>query len=191
MSMRKLISILILCLSCFFVSFSYAANSGPTKLTRSDTCAADGMILMDFAGPKAQILWKNGKRTYYCEAREAFNVWLDPIKQKRIAAFYVQDFSGLHWGIYAGHWIKWPLNKAGVKQIVWFVVDSRKLGAMGISYISFTKQQDAVAFQKKYGGHVLTFKQITEAVLQNTRQLMIKRPNMYGPGMMHKMPVPD
>ncbi len=112
--------------------------AAPQTLTGAEVCAIDGMVLRDYAGPKAQILWRDGRRTFYCEAREAFTEWLDRIRRNRISEFYVQDFGGRGWGNYPDRWIR--------AQDAIFVIESEKLGAMGSSFASFLDPAEADAF---------------------------------------------
>jgi len=100
--------LLLVILFYLFVSvcFSKSVKSiFPENLDRSHSCASDGMVIIDYKGPKAQILWKNGNRTFYCEVREAFFEKFDVIKKKQIIAVFVQDFSFLEWGSYKDKWI--------------------------------------------------------------------------------------
>ena len=113
--------------------------AAPEELTGAEVCAVDGMILRDYDGPKAQILWRDGRRTFYCEAREAFAEWSDRIRRKRILEFYVQDFADRPWGHYPGHWIR-----AGEAV---FVIESEMRGAMGSSFVSFRDPEHAAAFR--------------------------------------------
>ncbi len=137
------------------------------ELTREHECAHDGMILVDYIGPKAQLVWKDGKRTFYCEAREAFNEWLDPIQNKRIAGFFVQDFSDISWGSYTDKWIS-------ADQAI-FVIDSKKEGAMGLSYVPFSQQENAIKFHKENGGEILKTAAINQEVLMASNSKLKKR----------------
>jgi copper chaperone NosL len=145
----------------------------PLELTRQDTCAADGMILLDHAGPHAQIVWKDGQRTFYCEAREAYSIWTDPIERNRIAGFFVQDMGGLAWASHADHWID------AASALV--VVDSAKFGSMGLSYVPFGRREDAEAFTVENGGELLTFGQISPEVVLHSEERRREAPG--GPGL--------
>ncbi len=137
------------------------APAEPVNLTQDVTCASDGMMLMEFDGPKAQILWENGERSFFCEAREAFEFWTNPIQRNRIHAFYVQDFGGVEWGSYPDRWI---LARDAI-----FVIGSKKLGAMGITYVSFAKPSDARLFQLEQGGRTLLLEEITVEVFESSQ----------------------
>jgi thiamine biosynthesis lipoprotein len=136
-------------------------------LTGAEVCAADGMILRDYDGPKAQILWKDGRRTFYCEAREAFALWLDRIRSKQILAFYVQDFADRPWGNYKDHWI--------LAQDAIFVIESERQGAMGSSFVSFRDSAHADAFSAEQGGRQLRLAEITPDVYAASQQTHLER----------------
>ncbi|HIH2762311.1 MAG TPA: nitrous oxide reductase accessory protein NosL, partial [Candidatus Azoamicus sp.] len=63
----------------------------PININKNHICACDSMILIDYNGPKAQIIWKDGNRSYYCEVREIFYEINDKIKKKQIKKIFVQD----------------------------------------------------------------------------------------------------
>jgi thiamine biosynthesis lipoprotein len=141
--------------------------AAPQTLTGAEVCAIDGMILRDYDGPKAQILWRDGRRTFYCEAREAFAEWLDRIRRKRIREFYVQDFGDRGWGNYPDRWIR--------AQDAVFVIESEKLGAMGSSFASFLDPAEADAFSAEYGGRSLRLTEITPDVYAASQRAHLER----------------
>jgi thiamine biosynthesis lipoprotein len=136
-------------------------------LTGEEVCASDGMILRDYDGPKAQILWSDGRRTFYCEAREAFAEWLDRIRRKRILEFYVQDFADRPWDHYTAHWVR--------AEDAIFVIESRKHGAMGSSFVSFLDPADADVFRGEHGGRALRLSEITSDVYASSQQTHLER----------------
>lgn len=141
--------------------------AAPQILTGAEMCAADGMILRNYDGPKAQILWRDGQRTFYCEAREAFAIWLDRIQRKRIVEFYVQDFADRPWGNYSDHWIR--------AQDAIFVIESKQHGAMGSSFVSFLDPVDANVFSIEHGGRQLRLSKITSDVYAASQQTHLER----------------
>jgi thiamine biosynthesis lipoprotein len=141
--------------------------AAPQALTGAEVCAIDGMILRDYDGPKAQILWRDGRRTFYCEAREAFAEWSDRIRRKRILELYVQDFADRPWGNYSDHWIR--------AQDAVFVIESEKHGAMGSSFVSFLDPADADAFSAEHGGRQLRLLGITPDVYAVSQQIHLER----------------
>lgn len=167
MTNKNIVNVVFILLMVFLIGGCKQKNkavSAPQKLTRSTTCARDGMILMDHAGPKAQIVWKNGTHTFYCEAREAFGSWFNPIEKERITELYVQDMGQVSWGAYEDRWIK--------SKDAYFVIDSEKQGAMGLSYVSFSDRDDAISFQKQFSGKVVVLDGITQDVYDDSTDLI-------------------
>jgi thiamine biosynthesis lipoprotein len=140
-------------------------EASAVALTGAEACAADGMFLRDYEGPKAQILWRDGERTFYCEAREAFAEWLDGIRRNRIVAFYVQDLADQPWGHYPDRWI--PAEEAV------FVIASDQRGAMGSSFVSFLDRAHADAFVAKHGGRQLRLEEITSDVYAESQRAQL------------------
>ncbi|HIH2763600.1 MAG TPA: nitrous oxide reductase accessory protein NosL [Candidatus Azoamicus sp.] len=80
---------------------------------------------------------------------------------------FVQNFSNLTWGSYIDKWME--AEKA------YYVIDSSKDGAMGVTYISFSNMDEAKQFIKEYGGILLNFNQINNEVLASSNELLKKR----------------
>ena len=146
---------------------SSADGASAETLGRQQVCAADGMILMDFDGPKGQILWKNGDRDFYCEAREALPEWLDAVRRHRIETFFVQDFGGVPWGRYPDRWID--------AEDAIFVIGSERMGAMGSSFVSFGSEEGARAFQAEHGGSVVRLSEITREIYAASQRSHLDR----------------
>lgn len=135
----------------------------PRDLTGADSCAEDGMTLIKYDGPKAQIVWNDGKRSLYCDVREAMPAWLDPARRRRIAALYVQDFAGAKWGSYKDRWIS--IEDATL------VINSRQQGAMGVTWIPFSDPDIAHQFHGRMGGDMILGSKVTAAHLQAAAKL--------------------
>lgn len=127
-------------------------------------CVNDGMFIFDYDGPKAQIVWSDSKVSFYCEPREAFYEFFNQNTKKRIKYFFVQDFSDVPWGSYYSRWI--------LAKSAFFVIDSTKNGAMGISYVPFKNYNSAVAFHSLYGGTILHFSEIFLKHLIKSNELL-------------------
>lgn len=125
----------------------------PAEIARDTICALDGMVLQDFPGPKAQILYDRGEREFFCDTKEMFSILLRPEQKKRIVAVYTQDMGKADWTHPQGYWI--DARKA------FYVVGSKREGSMGPTIASFASEQDASAFAGQYGGKVLPFGQVT------------------------------
>lgn len=124
----------------------------PYTIESGTTCALDGMLLMDYPGPKAQIHFA-GQSTpdFFCDTVEMFNVLLNPEQIREVKAVYVQDMGIADWITPKDAWID--------ARTAFYVSGSRKAGSMGTTFASFAKQSDAEAFVVSFGGEVLTFDQ--------------------------------
>lgn len=125
----------------------------PADISRDTTCSLDGMTLMDYPGPKAQILYEQGAPDFFCDTIELFATVLRPEQQKRVRAIFVQDMAQADWNNPTGHWID--------ARTAFYVVGSKQHGSMGPTIGSFAREQDAQAFVAKEGGRVLRFEQVT------------------------------
>lgn len=116
-------------------------------------CVLDGMLLKDFAGPKAQIHYAEGKPDFFCDLMELFTALHAPEQQRAATAVFVQDMGKTDWEHPSGHWID---AKSAI-----YVAGSAKLGSMGPTFGAFSSMQDAEAFVKKEGGKILRFEQVS------------------------------
>ena len=171
---KKYILYLFIITSIIFLGFYIKDKNNseilPVDLTKNHICACDSMIIIDYKGPKAQILWNDNSRTYYCEVREAFYESTKKIKNKNIKAFFVQDFSGINWDSYIDKWI--------LAENSYYVIDSKKNGAMGLTYVPFSNIEYAKSFIEKYDGKILKYNEITIETL-NKSSLLLKDRIMY------------
>ena len=125
----------------------------PIELTQETSCSLDGMTLLDFPGPKAQIQYSTGAPDFFCSTMEMFSIYLQPEQKKRITGIFTQDMGKTEWNNPKGNWFD---AKNG-----FYVLDSRKFGAMGPTLGAFARREDAEAFAKQHGGKVLQFNQVT------------------------------
>lgn len=123
------------------------------EIDRGTSCSLDGMILMDYPGPKAQIHYASGEPDFFCDTMEMFSIYLRPEQKKRVKALYTQDMGKTPWEQPTGNWIE--------AQSAYYVADSNKLGAMGPTLAAFARIEDAEAFAREFGGKVLRFEQVT------------------------------
>lgn len=125
----------------------------PQEITPGTFCALDGMLLLDYPGPKAQIHYDQGPPDFFCDTMEMFAIYLEPEQKKRIVAIYTQDMGKADWTKPQGHWID--------ARTAFYVTGSRRAGSMGPTLGSFAREEDARAFVEQYGGQVLRFDQVT------------------------------
>lgn len=117
------------------------------------TCDLDGMLLTDYAGPKAQIFYA-GQDTpvFFCDTVELFHTLLAPEQVKAIAAVYVQDMGKADWEQPRGNWFD---AKTG-----FYVLGSKRHGSMGPTIASFAQEADAKKFAAEFGGKLLRYGEI-------------------------------
>lgn len=125
----------------------------PLIPTPQTACALDGMLLMDFPGPKGQIRYDDGETDFFCDTMEMFSVYLQPEQRRRVAGIFTQDMGQADWQAPRGHWI----DARGA----YYVLGGNMFGSMGPTLASFGRLDDAQAFAKKHGGKVLRFNQVT------------------------------
>lgn len=116
-------------------------------------CTLDGMLLMDFPGPKAQVHHAEGKPDFYCDLLELFTALLAPEQKRGALTAFVQDMGKTSWDHPTGNWID---AKSAI-----YVVGSKKSGSMGPTFGAFSSAADAEKFARQEGGKVLRFEQIT------------------------------
>lgn len=129
------------------------ATVQPLEISRDTACSLDGMILSDFPGPKAQILYEQGNPDFFCDTVEMFSIYLRPEQQRRIRAVFVQDMAKADWNDPRGNWID---ARSAV-----YVIGSKRLGSMGPTLASFANEAAAKDFAAKEGGKVYRFEQVT------------------------------
>ncbi len=157
--MRPALAALLLFLSC----------SGETPepealpLRRDVVCSVDGMILMDYAGPKAQMVHLNGNRSYFCDTREAFEAILRAVAGRRVRSVWFQTLDSAPWEAHADGW---EPGRGHDGEGLCFVAGSARRGAMGPTLAPFSRRGNADAFAAAHGGTVYTFDEIDEAVLE-------------------------
>lgn len=128
----------------------------PLEPTDDTACVLDGMILKDYAGPKAQIHYTEGKPDFFCNLTELFDVVRAPESRRAVAALFVQDMGKADWDHPRANWID--------AKTAFYVVGSRKHGSMGPTFGAFATASDADAFAAREGGKVLRFDQVTAAL---------------------------
>lgn len=121
-------------------------------VTRETTCSLDGMTLMDYPGPKAQIVYDKGEPDFFCDTIEMFSIFLKPEQSKPVRAVYVQDMGQADWNNPTGHWID--------AKTAFYVVGSKRRGSMGPTIASYAREQDARELAGKEGGRVLRFAEV-------------------------------
>lgn len=133
-------------------------KSGPNRaaieIDASSACDLDGMLLADYPGPKVQIFYGDDTTPIFnCDTVEMFNTLLRPEQIKSVRAVYVQDMGQANWDEPRGHWID--------AKTAFYVLGSKRHGAMGPTIASFKLEADAKKFASDHGGRVLPFGEVT------------------------------
>ncbi len=135
-----------------------AASTGPAEIARNTSCELDGMLLMDYPGPKGQIHYADSPRPYfYCDTVETLNVLLLPEQVRKVTAVYVQDMGKADWDNPKGAWID--------ARNALYVQGSKRKGSMGPTFATFSEEADAQAFIQQYGGKLLRMSEITPVMV--------------------------
>jgi len=164
--MKSLSKSLVTVLMAGVISACSPQNDQQTMLQKAvaietaDECHLCGMIISNFGGPKGEAFRKEegDKVSKFCSTRDMFSYYLEPENKRNVSVMYVHDMSKMPWDEPDdGYFID--------AKTAWYVAGSEKYGAMGETLASFSKQDDAKAFAKEFGGKVLSFDQIDHSVL--------------------------
>ncbi len=129
----------------------------PVEIKRGDSCRLCGMIILDYPGPKAEILYRDGRVDKFCCVQEMMSLYLQPDRPRGIRAIYVTDMAGQDWKS-PGRWI--DAEKA------FYVYDANISGAMGNELVPFSDRTSAERFIEKHGGRIVRFNEITLEMLE-------------------------
>lgn len=125
----------------------------PGEIEAHTTCELDGMLLNDYAGPKAQIFYKGQTApVFFCDTVELFHTLLTPEQVKPVAAVFVQDMGKAEWAQPRGFWIE--------AKSAFYVFGSRRHGSMGPTVASFAHESEAKKFMQEWGGKLLRYADI-------------------------------
>jgi copper chaperone NosL len=135
-----------------------AAPVQAVAIDRNTSDAVDGMILLDYPGPKGQILYADGKPDFFCDTVGMFAMVLHPEQKRQLRAVFVQDMAQEDWAHPVGHWVD--------AKAAFYVAGSKARGAMGPTLASFAREEDARGFAEKQGGKVLRFADVTPEMVE-------------------------
>lgn len=130
----------------------------PVTLTRSHSCTVCGMITVDLSGAKAQIHYRNGKMDAFCCTLHMFSFYLQPDRPPDIAAVYVNDMANTESQKTEGRWID--------AMTAFYVAGGDVMGPHGEALVPFAQLKDAEGYVKDHGGEVITFNDVTLAMLR-------------------------
>lgn len=128
-------------------------STAPVEIGPGTSCELDGMLLMDYPGPKGQIHYAGAEGPlFYCDTMEVINTLLNPEQVRKVNAVYVQDMGKTDWDEPKGAWID--------AQTALYVLGSERKGSMGATLATFSAEADAQAFIGQYGGKLLRMAEI-------------------------------
>ena len=137
---------------------SAGANLAPVEIARDTSCELDGMLLMDYPGPKGQIHYAGTDHpVFFCDTVELLSTLLAPEQVRKIDAVYVQDMAKADWDNPQGNWID--------ARAALYVQGSKRKGSMGPTFASFSKEVDAQSFIQQHGGKLLRLSEITPVMV--------------------------
>ncbi|MFT5085753.1 MAG: copper chaperone NosL [Planctomycetota bacterium] len=134
-------------------------------IAAAEACALDGMLLAYHEGPKAQLLRKNGERAFFCDSKEIFGELLDPVRRRQVAGIWFQALDDARWEAHADGWVR--------AEVLFFVVGSAKMGAMGPTLAPFSARKKAEVFAREHGGEIYRFDEIGSQQMQILREQAI------------------
>jgi copper chaperone NosL len=141
------------------------SHTGPSAaavaIEKGDVCTVCGMYIEGQPGPRGEASVTGiVKPLKFGSTRDFFAFVTQPDQAHRLRTLYVQDVARIRWA----H----PSNAASSftdARKATYVAWQRKKGAMGPTFASFAKRADATAFQKRFGGVLLRFAQITPQIV--------------------------
>ncbi len=131
------------------------AKPDPVHFHPEDECHVCGMSVMGFPGPKGEALGgSSGQIRKFCSTRDLFAWALQPENAHGKHTMYVHDMAQTEW--------KAPADAALIDaREAYYVVGSKRTGAMGPTLASFGNENSAHEFSQQYGGRVLSFGEVT------------------------------
>ena len=166
---------LFITLVCSFLFFSVTLVQGaPEKEISKDTrCGVCGMFVAKYGNWGTQLRLADSSTMFFDGVKDLMVFYHNPQKYssystKDIKEAWVRDY-------YSQQWID------GFK--AYYVVGSDVLGPMGKEFIPFAEKDAAETFLKDHKGQkILTFKEITDELVQSMRSKMKMK---HGAKMMH------
>lgn len=136
---------------------------GPLAFESSDECHVCGMVITRFPGPKGQAYDNRDKQSKkFCSTVALMSWYLQPENQSNVAEIYVHDMAETRWDS--------PIDTRLISaREAYFVIGSSKKGSMGKTIASFATRQQAQEFSKKWQGNLITFDEISLALINNSR----------------------
>jgi nitrous oxide reductase accessory protein NosL len=150
----------------------------PIALTADQQCDVCGMVIEKHPGPDGQIFFRdNAPQGHDNPARfDALKQCMFPYlweKQSlgwKASAIYVTDYSSVDFNVNTqggnAYMSSHPEKEAFAEaQDLYYVVNSDVQGAMGYDFMPFSVESDATAYAEEWGGQVVQYGDIDEALV--------------------------
>lgn len=134
------------------------AEPMPAAIKPGQACAIDGMLLEAHEGPKGQLLRTDGSRAFFCDAKEVFEEWLDPVRQRKVVGVWFQALDRAN----GEGWM--------APDSLYFVAGSDKMSAMGPMLAPFCEAASAEEFVAAHGGRIIRFEEVAAPLLDALRR---------------------
>lgn len=157
MMIKLLIVIALLLTGC---SKEEADKISPLVMTKDHACQICGMILFEYPGPKAQILYREGSIETFCCTPHMFMAYLAPERPRHVRAIYVHDMGKANWDHPKNEWID--------AKTAFYVFGGDKKGPMGEPLAPFSVLTEAEAYVRNHKGRIVRFDEINVDML-NTK----------------------
>lgn len=160
---------IMLCIVAWALLLAVLAGCGRTAATSEpavaihddDVCAVCGMYLRDAPGPRAQAWVSGASRPLFFDSIRDFFAWiLQPENRANLQSLYVQDSARIDW--------QHPSNAASSfidARRAYYVAWQPLPGSMGPTLAPFASRAAAEDFVARHGGAVLTFADVTPALV--------------------------
>lgn len=154
-SLPALLMFAVLLAGCSGEAEKVAEKPAPVHFESGDECHVCGMSITRFPGPKGEVITEKEQTVHkFCSTRDMFAWALQPENVKRKHTLYVHDMSQTEWAS--------PDDAALIDaRDAFYVVGSKRKGAMGQTLASFSEESAAQDFMAKHGGKVLQYEAIT------------------------------
>lgn len=135
------------------------ANAADTQpITAKDQCHSCDMWITKYPGPKGEIVMKSGNVYKFCSSKCMLCTLQRVGESSDMVGIYVHDVSKTDW--------ESPSDDAFMDaKKAWYVGGSSRKATMGKSFAPLPSKELAVEFQKKYGGQIYTYDQLTKEIL--------------------------
>ena len=137
---------------------AFAGATAASVISDTDQCASCAMVIKKYPGPKGLIVLKDKTVQKFCSARGTACGYAEAMKKTGVVHVFMHDAGAVDW--------KNPDDSKLIDATkAWFVYGSKVKAVMGPSLAPFATREAAEAFQKKNGGKLMRFEELTPEAL--------------------------